>query len=126
MEQETAPAPLPEKETKARERAQVILDVRSGKLTMTDGATLLNISRQRLYELEHRALSAMTDALVDGEAGRPEKPMEDPEKADLKRKVSELEREVMLLRQSAIIRDELYPLPDWRPKAPDPQKKRLK
>jgi len=126
MEQGMEQAPLPEKETKARERARIILEVRSGKLTVTEGASLLGISRQRFYELEHRALSAMADALLDGEAGRPENPPEDPEKVVLKQKVKELEQEVTLLRQTSEVREALLPFKEWQSKPTDSQKKRQK
>jgi hypothetical protein len=126
MEPETVQGPAPEKEAKARERAQVILKVRSGKRTATEGAGLLGISRQRFYEWEHRALSAMAEALLDGEAGRPEKPAEDPEKETLKRRVVSLEQELTILRQSATVRDALFPLGEWRNKPKDPEKKRPK
>ncbi len=116
----------PENKAKARERARIILEVRSGKLTATEGANLLGISRQRFYEWEHRALSAMAEALLDGEAGRPEGPAEDPEKETLKRQLAELTREVTSLRQTAAVREAFHPFPEWRPKPPDPEKKRRK
>ena len=124
MEREQKPAP--EKASKAQERARIILEVRSGKLTVTEGANLLGISRQRFYEWEHRALSAMADALVDREAGRPEKPAEDPEKETLKRQLAALEQEVTVLRQTTAVRKALSLFPEWRPKAADTQKKRRK
>ena len=86
--------------------------------------TLLGISRQRFYEWEHRALSAMAEALLDGEAGRPEKPAEDPEKETLKRRVASLEQELTILRQSATVRDALFPLGEWRNKPKRPGKKK--
>jgi len=126
MEEEVAPAREPEKTVKARERARIILEVRSGKLTVTEGAQLLGISRQRFYEWEERALSAMAEALTDREAGRPEGKAEDPEKETLKRRVVSLEKEVTDLRQSATSREALGPIMDWRPRPSDPEKKRQK
>ena len=53
-----------EKEKKlARERASIILQVRSGALTATEGAERLGISRKTYYEWEDRALQAMALAL---------------------------------------------------------------
>jgi len=121
--EETPQAPVPEKETKARERARIILEVRSGKMTATDGAHLLGVSRQRFYEWEDRALSAMTEALQDREAGRPEKPVEPQETTKLKQRVKDLEQENLVLRQSATVRDALYPFPEWRPNKGDSKKK---
>lgn len=124
MEQEQGMSPTPEKESKAQERTRIILTVRSGKLTVTGGANLIGISRQCFYEWERRALSAMAEALLDREAGRPETPGEDPEKETLRKKLAALEQEVAALRQSAAVRETLSLFPEWRNKASDPQKKR--
>ena len=55
----------------ARERALVILQVRSGTLTAKEGAKLLGVSRKTYYKWEKRALHAMTLALENHAAGRP-------------------------------------------------------
>jgi DNA-binding XRE family transcriptional regulator len=47
----------------ARERASIILQVRSGALTATEGAERLGVSRKTYYEWEDRALEAMALAL---------------------------------------------------------------
>ena len=61
-----------EKEKKlARERAAIILQVRSGALTATEGAERLGISRKTYYEWEDRALQAMALALENHAPGRP-------------------------------------------------------
>ena len=39
---------------KARQRAEVIFQVRSGQITATQGAQLLGISRQQYYQWELR------------------------------------------------------------------------
>jgi transposase-like protein len=116
--------PLSEDEVKAQERAKVIWAVRSGKLTVAEGAASLGISRQCYYGWEERALAGMADALLERQAGRPEKqPSEDPETERLRKRLAELEREVDLLRQSAAVREVLSPFPEWRPKKPDSEKK---
>jgi hypothetical protein len=115
--------PSQENEAKARQRAQVIWDVRSGKLTATEGAALLGISRQSYYEWEHRALEGMTGALLDREAGRPPLPAPDAEKEALKKQLADLEQEVETLRQTATVREALWPLMNWR-KTTDQEKKR--
>jgi transposase-like protein len=115
-----------ENEAKARQRAQVILDVRSGKITATEGAALLGISRQSYYEWEHRALDGMTEALLDREAGRPLMPAADPEKEAMKKQMAEMERELEILRQTATIRETLLPFKEWQNKPSDPEKKRRK
>ena len=78
---------------KARQRAEVILQVRSGQRTATDAAQALGISRQQYYEWEKRALSALLTALEDQPTGRPKSPT-DPEKERLQRRVQQLEQQV--------------------------------
>jgi len=58
----------------ARERASIILQVRSGALTATEGAERLGISRKTYYEWEDRALQAMALALENHAPGRPPHP----------------------------------------------------
>ena len=53
----------------ARERASIILQVRSGALTATEGAERLGVSRKTYYEWEDRALEAMALALENHQAG---------------------------------------------------------
>ena len=79
----------------ARERAAVILEVRSGKLTATEGAERLGISRKTYYEWEDRALQAMALALENHAPGRPPIPL-DAEKEELQRKVRDLEKKLYL------------------------------
>ena len=50
---------------KARQRAALILKVRSGQLTATAAAQALGISRQAYYQWESRALKAMLAALEE-------------------------------------------------------------
>ncbi len=85
-----------EKERKlARERAVIILQVRSGALTATEGAERLGISRKTYYEWEGRALQAMALALENHAPGRPAVPL-DAEKEDLQKKVQDLEKKLYL------------------------------
>jgi transposase len=55
----------------ARERALVILRVRSGAMTAKQGAQALGVSRKTYYQWEDRALKAMALALENRVAGRP-------------------------------------------------------
>ena len=83
-----------EKEQKlARERALVILQVRSGALTATEGAKLLGVSRKTYYEWEEKSLKAMALALENRSAGRPPAPI-DEEKETLRERVQELEKKL--------------------------------
>lgn len=78
---------------KARQRAEVIFQVRSGQMTATEAAQVLGISRQQYYQWEQRALQALLAALENQPTGRPKAPT-DPEKAALQRRVQQLEQQV--------------------------------
>ncbi len=94
-----------EKEKKlARERATIILQVRSGALTATEGAERLGISRKTYYEWEDRALQAMALALENHAPGRPPVPP-DAEKEELQRKIRDLERKLLLAEQTIEVKD---------------------
>ena len=94
-----------EKERKlARERAAIILQVRSGALTATEGAERLGISRKTYYEWEDRALKAMALALENHSPGRPPVPP-DAEKADLRSKVRDLEKRLYLAEKTIEVKD---------------------
>ena len=88
---------------KAQQRAELILQVRSGRMTATDAAQALGISRQQYYQWEQRALSALLSALEDQPAGRPKSPT-DPEKEKLQRRVQQLEQEVQRQQQREQLR----------------------
>ena len=85
------------RETKARQRAEIIMKVRSGLLTATEGAAALGISRKTYYKWENRALDAMLDGLEERETGRPELPGPLQNEIDLNKKIEELHRENELL-----------------------------
>jgi len=88
---------------KARQRAAVILQVRSGQMTATAAAQTLGISRQQYYQWEQRALSALLSALEDQPTGRPKTPT-DPEKEKLQRRVEQLEQQVQQQQQREQLR----------------------
>jgi transposase len=94
-----------EKEKKlARERAAVILQVRSGKMTATEGAERLGVSRKTYYEWEDRALQAMALALENHSPGRPPVPL-DAEKEELQSKVRDLEKRLYLAEKTIEVKD---------------------
>ena len=94
-----------EKERKlARERAAIILQVRSGALTATEGAERLEISRKTYYEWEDRALKAMALALENHSPGRPSVPP-DAEKEELQSKVRDLEKRLYLAEKTIEVKD---------------------
>jgi transposase len=77
----------------ARQRALVILKVRSGVLTATQGAQALGVSRKTYYEWEEKSLQAMALALENQPAGRKSAPV-DEEKEALRERVRELEKKL--------------------------------
>jgi transposase len=87
----------------ARLRAEVIMKVRTGQLTVTAAAELLGISRKTYYEWESRGLGGMLRQLEDQTAGRPSSPASPQEEA-LQSKVAQLEQELNLAKQTAEIR----------------------
>ena len=94
-----------EKERKlARERASIILQVRSGALTATEGAERLGISRKTYYEWEDRALAAMAEALENHPSGRHPVSL-DVEKEELQRKVRDLEKKLDLAEKTIEVKD---------------------
>jgi len=108
---------------KARQRAEVILQVRSGQLTATQAAQTLGISRQQYYQWEQRALQALLAALENQPTGRPRTPT-DPEKQALQRRVQQLEQELQQHQQREQLRQLLS---QWEQRKDlPPAKKNLK
>ena len=102
-------------------RAEVILQVRSGRITATEGARLLEISRKSYYQWEERALQAMLAALTDGSPGRPPGPRTNPENLRLKKRVEELENHLGMMEEVHELRAMLA---DLRPPKPPPPARR--
>ena len=91
-----------ESQEKAKMRLEVILKVRSGLMTATEGALKLGVSRKTYYEWEERALSGMITALTDREGGRPAQPV-DPEKEAMKKEIFEMKLELELREKAMIL-----------------------
>lgn len=87
----------------ARARAEVILKVRAGVMTVTEAAALLGVSRKTYYEWEERGLGAMLRQLEDQAPGRPVRAASAAETA-LTAKVAELEAKLKIAEQTAEIR----------------------
>lgn len=107
---------------KARHRAEVIFQVRSGQLTATEAAMELGISRQQYYTWEQRALSALLTSLEDQPTGRPKTPT-DPEKEKLQHRVAQLEQQVQHYQQKEQLRQLLH---QWEQSPLPPAKKNSK
>ena len=90
----------------ARERALVILQVRSGAITAKEGAKLLRVSRKTYYEWEEKSLKAMALALENRPAGRPPLPV-DQEKETLRERIQELEKKLDLAERTIEVKEML-------------------
>lgn len=101
-----APTASAHQQALARQRAQLIMQVRSGLLSAQEAARQLGISRKTYYKWERRALAAMIEALGNREHGRPPRPI-DPEKEALQRQTEELQAKLQVLEQTAQIRQAL-------------------
>ena len=99
----------------ARERALVILQVRSGALTAKEGAKLLGVSRKTYYEWEEKSLKAMSLALENRPSGRPPLPL-DPEKEALRERVRELEKKLDLAEKTIEVKELLVAYDGFREK----------
>ena len=77
----------------AREKAEVILKVRAGLMSVAEAARQLEISRKTYYKWERRGLEAMLESLCERSSGRPPGDV-DGEKEELRHRIRELEREL--------------------------------
>ena len=100
------PKPSTRQQALARQRAQLIMPVRSGLLSAQEAARQLGISRKTYYKWERRALAAMVEALGNREPGRPPLLL-DPEKQALERQAQELQAKLEVLEQREQIRQRL-------------------
>ena len=91
----------------ARRRAAVVFAVRSGQITVQEGARRLGVSRKTYYEWESRALQAMTEAMEDRASGRPNTP-QDEEKLLLQEQVIELQKKLFVAEKTVEVRDMLH------------------
>jgi transposase len=99
----------------ARERALVILQVRSGAITAKEGSDRLGISRKTYYEWEEKSLKAMALALENRPPGRPPALM-DPEKEALRERIQELEKKLDLAEKTIEVKELLGVYEEFRHK----------
>jgi transposase len=97
----------------ARERALVILRVRSGAMTAKQGAQALGVSRKTYYQWEERALKAMALALENRLAGRP-CVSTDEEKETLRQRIRELEKKLDLAEKALEVKELLAAYEEFR------------
>jgi transposase-like protein len=110
---------------KAKERLRVILETMTGKLRVSEACSQLGICEQRFRQLRAELLRAALGSLEDQPAGRPRRPEEPEETAELRRQLEALQREL----QAAQVREEIalaLPHVSAAPaaQAPAPEKKR--
>ena len=74
-------------------RTQLLLDVMARKITATQAAKRLGVSRKTWHEWQTRGMDAMILAMTDKPNGRPPTPV-DPEKIKLQRTVEDLTQKV--------------------------------
>jgi transposase len=97
----------------ARERALVILRVRSGAMTAKQGAQALGVSRKTYYQWEERALKAMALALENRVVGRPCVSTDD-EKETLRQRIRELEKKLDLAEKALEVKELLAAYEEFR------------
>lgn len=83
----------------ARWRAELIVQVQNGLISVQEVARRLGISRQTYYKWEQRALQAMIEALSNRRHGRPAQPI-DREKEALRRQNTQLQRQLRVMEQA--------------------------
>lgn len=97
----------------ARQRALVILKVRSGVFTAKQGAQALEVSRKTYYEWEEKSLQAMALALQNQPAGRKPAPV-DEEKEALRERVRELEKKLDVAEKTIEVKELLTTYDEFR------------
>jgi len=110
---------------RARKRAAVVFEVRSGQITAEEGARQLGVSRKTYYEWEGRALQAMTEAMEDRASGRPAT-HRDGEKQRLQEEVKDLKKKLFVAEKTVEVRDMLhaYELQNAAKRASEEKKRR--
>ena len=93
-----------QQEQEVRLRAELIVQVRGGRLTAAAAARRLGVSRKTYYQWERRALTGMMGALGKRSGGRPAA-LRDEEKTQLRRENGRLRRQLLLTEQRLRIQD---------------------
>ena len=100
------------RDLEARDKAAIIIQVRSGQLTATEAARRLGMSRKSYYQWEKRGLEGLMKSLARGTAGRRAK-IVDREKAEMQRRISDLEQELAQKEARLRIRELFSSDPGW-------------
>jgi transposase len=95
----------------ARRKAEVILKVRAGLMSVTEAAKQLGVSRKTYYKWERRALEGMVVSLCERSPGRPSGES-DAEQKRMTRRIRELERELDKEHKAGELRERIKQLPE--------------
>ena len=96
--------PEPEVPEELQERYEVMVSVLQGKLSVSEGARRLGMSRNHFQTLLHRGLKGLLGGITPGAPGRPGKPERE---AELERENEKLRRELERLRSRGEMIDRL-------------------
>lgn len=89
---------------RALRMAEMIIEVRAGKITAREAARKLGVSAKTYYKWEKRGLGGLVTALEEKEGGRPP-PRKDPEKETLIGERDRYREEALIWRQRCRIRE---------------------
>lgn len=95
---------MEETDERAEQRMEVILSHLSGRITATQAAADLGISRKTFYEWLERGRMGMFHALKDRPTGRPPEPV-DPGMEQLQEEKLRLEKEQAVLKARLLIQE---------------------
>jgi hypothetical protein len=87
----------------AKERLHIVLQTLAGQCRVQQACARLDICPQRFHQLRQQLLQAALDSLEPRPAGRPGRPVPDPDVAELHQTVQQLQVQL----QSAQVREEI-------------------
>jgi DNA-binding XRE family transcriptional regulator len=90
-------------QVQALKRAEIIMKVRCGLITASQGAQELGVSRKTYYQWEQRGLAGLLNNVSEKQPGRPEN--RTPEDLSLEKELANALRENDLLRQKLKLKD---------------------
>lgn len=88
----------------ARQRAEIIMKVRCGLLTVRQAASQLAVSRKTYYKWEARGLAALLGSLEDQPSGRPAQPV-DVQKQTLQKQLEQAHRDNAILQHKMALKE---------------------
>ncbi len=101
------------------------MKVMNEEITAAKAAKLLNISRKSYYKWEERFMENMLDSMEVREPGRPSHAV-DVEKEAMKKELKEQADQILALRMSVQVRDEMMKMPEFLEMKEDSKKSKKK